>query len=83
MFTSDFIKKDIFEQGVRTNLGRDLQLPQSVALAQCRFYFSEIYQMWVDGFSIEYTVSCLSMWVLENAKSDEDLRWYLQDRLAG
>ncbi len=79
-FSSDTISKSTFEKSVLVSVGRDLKMPQSVALAQCRTYSSRLYQMWCDGFSIGYTLELLTDWIMEGAKSDDDLYWHLYKR---
>ncbi len=81
-FAKTPIDKSEFEQAILIGLGRDLQLPQAVALEQCRQLMPEIYQLWSDGFCIEYALKFLKESVFRNAQSDPDLNWLLQDQLA-
>ncbi|OUS30208.1 hypothetical protein A9Q99_06965 [Gammaproteobacteria bacterium 45_16_T64] len=80
LFSDDIIDKLTFEKSVLNGIGRDLQLPQSVALQQCRQYTAKLYQMWSDGFSVQFTLENLSDWIQESAKSDDDLFWHLHKR---
>ena len=80
LFSDGIIDKSVFEKSVWVSVGCDLKLPQSVALVQCRNYSSRLYQMWSDGFSIEYTLECLIDWIMGSAKDDDDLYWHLHKR---
>ena len=80
LFSNDIIEKHVFEKKVLVGIGRDLKLPQAVAQEQCRKNSKRLHQMWSDGFTISYTLECLTDWVLEDAKTDDDLYWYLHKR---
>ncbi len=80
LFSSDIIEKHTFEKAVLVGIGRDLKLPQATAQEQCRKNSERLHQMWADGFTIDYTLECLADWILEDAKTDDDLYWYLHKR---
>ena len=80
LFSTDIIEKHVFEKGVLVGIGRDLKLPQAVAQERCRKSSCKLHQMWADGFTIHYTLECLADWILEEAKTDDDLYWYLHKR---
>ncbi len=80
LFSNDIIEKHVFEKKVLVGIGRDLKLPQAVAQEQCRKNSKKLHQMWSDGFTISYTLECLTDWILEDAKTDDDLYWYLHKR---
>ena len=77
LFSTEIIEKHQHEKGVLVGIGRDLKLPQSIALSQCRLFSTKLYQMWSDGFTVDYTLECLTDWILEEAKTDDDLYWSL------
>jgi|GEM_PF-234378 len=79
LFTDDVIQQETFARDVLVGLGRDLQLPQSVALTQFRMYIDDVYQLWSDGFSIEPATRFLCELVKAGAKNDPDLSWYIKD----
>ena len=71
LFSTEIIEKHQHEKGVLVGIGRDLKLPQSIALSQCRLFSTKLYQMWSDGFTVDYTLECLTDWILEEAKTDD------------
>ena len=79
LFTDDVIQQETFARDVLVGLGRDLRLPQSIALAQFRLYIDDVYQLWADGFSIEPATKLLCELVKAGAKDDPEMSWYIKD----
>ncbi len=79
IFTEKTIDKDVFSRNVLNGLGRDLQLPQSIAQAQLRKHMDEIFQMWSDGFSVDIATKHLCDIVRVDAKDDPELSWLIKE----
>lgn len=79
VFSEKSIDKDAFSRNVLNGLGRDLQLPQSVALTQLRKHMDEVFQMWSDGFSVEAATKHVCDVVRKDAKDDPELSWLIKE----
>ena len=79
VFSEKTIDKDAFSRNVLNSLGRDLQLPQSVALVQLRKHMDEVFQMWSDGFSVEAATKHICAIVRLEAKDDPELSWLIKE----
>jgi len=73
------IDKSAFNRSVLTGLGRDLQLPQSVALVQLRKHQDEVDQMWSDDASVVDATKFLCDAVRVDAKDDPELGWLVRE----
>ena len=76
-FAKEKIDKTVFEKDMLIGIGRDLKLSQADAQFQCRKNSTKLHQLWLDGFTIQFSLECFAQWVHEYAQTDDDLHWHL------
>ena len=72
------MNKDDFAMKVLIGLGRILQIPQGLALQQCRNHVLLVHQMYEDGFSHQETLDELVSQVVKDLKNDPDHSWIVE-----
>lgn len=72
------MNKEDFAMKVLIGLGRVLQIPQGLALQQCRKHVLLVHQMYEDGFTHKETLDELVTHVVKDLKNDPDHAWIIE-----